>query len=282
MHVGGGVEDRAGAEPQHRADDQHHDEVAHERRTGEQRHLHRVGRVGERRQERDREDPRQAQRQWHHQRVDRVAPRGQIERQSERVPRRDGKTNGSLSGHRKSAKGRRLTLERGLLMSRNMNRRLSHIDSSGRVRMVDVSAKPVTARQATARAARRSCTATPSRLLCEGRDAERRRDLHRPSRRRAWRRSARATSSRSPHPIPIDSVDLIFAPMSTTSSVGIEARVALARAHRGRDGGADRGRRGGAHALRHAQGGGPRHGDGRVRVVGEARRTHVASTAAAR
>jgi cyclic pyranopterin phosphate synthase len=108
-------------------------------------------------------------------------------------------------------------------MSRNMNRRLSHIDSSGRVRMVDVSAKRVTARQATARG-RVFMHRDTLRLLCEGRTPKG--DVISTAH-LAGVMAAKRTSDIIPlaHPIPIDSVDLIFAPDVDTSSIGIEARV---------------------------------------------------------
>jgi len=104
-----------------------------------------------------------------------------------------------------------------------MPRKLTHLDSKGRVRMVDVSAKPVTRRVAVARG-RVYMKRETLRLLAAGKhpkgDAIATAHL-------AGVMAAKRVSELIPlaHPLPIEGVDLSFAPDPATSSVGIEARV---------------------------------------------------------
>jgi cyclic pyranopterin phosphate synthase len=101
--------------------------------------------------------------------------------------------------------------------------RLSHLDASGAVRMVDVSRKRVTARTAVAR----------GRLFMARATLERLRDGRTPkgnviaTAHLAGVMAAKRTSELIPlaHPLPLDGVDLAFTLEAKTSSVGIEARV---------------------------------------------------------
>ena len=108
-------------------------------------------------------------------------------------------------------------------MSRFMRRRLSHIDTSGRLRMVNVSAKRITAREALARgrvfmhrdtlALIREDRAPKGNVLAAAH--------------LAGVMAAKRTSEIIPlaHPLPIEAVDLNFTLDTATSSVGIEVRV---------------------------------------------------------
>ncbi len=104
-----------------------------------------------------------------------------------------------------------------------MARRLTHLDSRGRVRMVDVSAKRVTSRTAVARGRVFMHRATLT-LLREGRapkgDVLTTAHL-------AGVMAAKRTSEILPlaHPIPIEGAEIRFSMDVETSSVGIEARV---------------------------------------------------------
>ena len=108
-------------------------------------------------------------------------------------------------------------------MSRGMARRLSHIDATGRLRMVNVSAKRVTAREAVARG-RVFMHRRTLELITQGRapkgDVLTAAHL-------AGVMAAKRTSEIIPlaHPLPIDAVDLAFSLDHETSTVGIEARV---------------------------------------------------------
>jgi len=108
-------------------------------------------------------------------------------------------------------------------MSRVMPRRLSHVDRKGRVRMVDVGGKPVTARRAVARG-RVFMHRKTLELLSDGRapkgDVLTTAHL-------AGVLAAKRTAEIIPlaHPLTLDVVDLDFTPDAETSSVGIEARV---------------------------------------------------------
>ena len=104
-----------------------------------------------------------------------------------------------------------------------MPRKLSHLDRRGRVRMVNVSSKPVTARVAVARA----------RVFMHGETLKLVRDERAPkgnvlaTAHLAGVMAAKRTSELIPlaHPLPIDSVDLAFTLDPDGPSVGIEARV---------------------------------------------------------
>ena len=104
-----------------------------------------------------------------------------------------------------------------------MARRLTHLDSRGRVRMVDVSAKRVTARTAVARGRVFMHRATLE-LLREGRvpkgDVLTTAHL-------AGVMAAKRTSDILPlaHPLPLEGVEILFAMDTASASVGIEARV---------------------------------------------------------
>jgi cyclic pyranopterin phosphate synthase len=104
-----------------------------------------------------------------------------------------------------------------------MRRKLTHLDASGRVRMVDVSAKSVTRRRAVARGRLFMKPAT-LRLLAGGRlpkgDAIAVAHL-------AGVMAAKRVGELIPlaHPLPLDGVHLTFELDPATSSVAIEARV---------------------------------------------------------
>src|SRR6266850_2638382 len=104
-----------------------------------------------------------------------------------------------------------------------MARRLSHVDASGRVRMVDVSRKPVTLRTAIAHG-RVFMHRDTLRLLSEGRapkgDVLTTAHL-------AGVMAAKRTSELVPlaHPLALESVEVVFTLDGDSSSVGIEARV---------------------------------------------------------
>jgi cyclic pyranopterin phosphate synthase len=108
-------------------------------------------------------------------------------------------------------------------MSPAMPRRLSHLGPQGRVRMVDVGGKPVTARVAVARGrvfAHRDTIA----LLRDGRSPKG--DVLTTAH-LAGVMAAKRTSEIIPlaHPIPLDNVDLAFLLEEESASIGIEARV---------------------------------------------------------
>jgi len=106
---------------------------------------------------------------------------------------------------------------------KNMARRLSHTDASGRVRMVDVGGKRVTLRSATARG-RVFMHRDTLRLLRSERapkgDVLATAHL-------AGVMAAKRTSEIVPlaHPLQLEGVDLAFSLDEDTASVGIEARV---------------------------------------------------------
>ena len=93
------TEHRARAEAQHRAREHQRQVVAQERHAPDQHHAPEPVGLVDRRQERDREDPGRSQQPRHHQRVERIAPHGQVEGQAERVTGGDGKANGRGMGH---------------------------------------------------------------------------------------------------------------------------------------------------------------------------------------
>ena len=102
-------------------------------------------------------------------------------------------------------------------------RRLTHVDGGGRVRMVNVGGKPVTARTAVARG-RVFMHRDTLRLLRDGRAPKG--DVLATAH-VAGVMAAKRTSELIPlaHPVPVDGVDLAFSLDAESSSVGIEARV---------------------------------------------------------
>src|SRR5215510_8105468 len=108
-------------------------------------------------------------------------------------------------------------------MSHAMPRRLSHLDSRGRVRMVDVGGKPVTARLARARG--RVFMHRDTLALLRSGDTPKGDVLT--TAHLAGVLAAKRTSEIIPlaHPIPLDNVDLAFALEEDSASIGIEARV---------------------------------------------------------
>jgi cyclic pyranopterin phosphate synthase len=111
-----------------------------------------------------------------------------------------------------------------------MRRKLSHLDDRGRVRMVDVSAKPVTARVAVARG-RLFMHRDTLALLQAGRAPKG--DVIAAAH-VAGVMAAKRTSELIPlaHPLPIDGVDMAFTYDTENASVAIESRVST----RGRTG----------------------------------------------
>jgi cyclic pyranopterin phosphate synthase len=104
-----------------------------------------------------------------------------------------------------------------------MARKLSHIDAAGRMKMVDVSAKRVTRRQAVARG--RVFMHRPTLgLILDGRAPKG--DVMAAAR-LAGIMAAKRTGEIIPlaHPLPLEAVDVAFSFDRETSSVGIEARV---------------------------------------------------------
>ena len=108
-------------------------------------------------------------------------------------------------------------------MSHAMPRRLSHLDARGRVRMVDVGDKPVSARVALAR----------GRVFMHRETLELLRDGRAPkgdvltTAHLAGVLAAKRTAEIIPlaHSLPLDGVDLAFSLDPDSASVGIEARV---------------------------------------------------------
>jgi cyclic pyranopterin phosphate synthase len=99
--------------------------------------------------------------------------------------------------------------------------RLSHVDASGRARMVDVGSKPVTAREAVARG-RVTMSAAALRLIRQGAVAK---GDPLQTARLAGNMAAKQTSALVPlcHPLPIDHVSVDLVPASR--GYRIEARV---------------------------------------------------------
>jgi cyclic pyranopterin monophosphate synthase len=108
-------------------------------------------------------------------------------------------------------------------MSRAMPRKLSHVDARGRVRMVDVGDKPITARVALARG-RVFMHRDTLALLRDGRAPKG--DVLTVAH-VAGVMAAKRTAEIIPlaHSLPLDGVDLAFSFDAESSSVGIEARV---------------------------------------------------------
>ena len=115
------------------------------------------------------------------------------------------------------------TKERRSLVSTLMPSRLTHVDRSGRVRMVDVSRKRVTARVAVARGRVRMQAKTLARLR-DGRTAK---GNVLATAHLAGVMAAKRTSEMIPlaHPLAIDGVDLTFTFDTKESTVEIEAKV---------------------------------------------------------
>ncbi len=137
----------------------------------------------------------------------------------------------------------------------------THFDADGAARMVDVSAKDVTARSATARV---SVLMRPATLaMIEERRAGKGDVLG--TARLAGIMAAKRTPELIPlcHPLPLTGVTVDLACDPARGAVDIAATCKVERPHRRRDGGADRRRRRRADRLRHVQGGRPRHADHR-------------------
>jgi cyclic pyranopterin phosphate synthase len=108
-------------------------------------------------------------------------------------------------------------------MSHAVPRKLSHLDAKGRVRMVDVGAKKVTSRSATARGRvfmHRDTLALLRDGLAPKGDVIATAHI-------AGVMAAKRTSEIVPlaHPLPLDGIDMAFAPDEETASIQIEARV---------------------------------------------------------
>src|SRR5258706_5414914 len=108
-------------------------------------------------------------------------------------------------------------------MSCAMPRNLTHLDRRGRVRMVDVGDKRVTARTATARG--RLFMHRRTLALLESGEAAKGNAIA--AAHLAGVMAAKRTSDLIPlaHPLSLDGVDLAFVPDLETSSIRIEARV---------------------------------------------------------
>ena len=108
-------------------------------------------------------------------------------------------------------------------MSSDMRKKLSHLDRDGNVRMVDVGAKQVTRRVATARGRLFMNRSTFERLV-RGTTPK---GNALTTAHLAGVMAAKRASEIIPlaHPLPIESVDLAFAPDEDSSSMGIEATV---------------------------------------------------------
>jgi cyclic pyranopterin phosphate synthase len=104
-----------------------------------------------------------------------------------------------------------------------MPRKLSHLDARGRVRMVDVSGKRVTRREAVARG--RVFMHRQTLALLRGGGTPKGNVIA--TAHVAGVMAAKRTSEIVPlaHPVPIEAIDLAFSFDDATSSVGIEARV---------------------------------------------------------
>jgi cyclic pyranopterin phosphate synthase len=104
-----------------------------------------------------------------------------------------------------------------------LRRTLSHLDRKGRVRMVDVAAKPVTTRVAVARG--RLFVHRDTLALIESGRAPKGDVIA--TAHVAGVMAAKRTSELIPlaHPLALDGVDMTFVPDHDTCSIGIEARV---------------------------------------------------------
>lgn len=107
-----------------------------------------------------------------------------------------------------------------------MTERLTHLDSQGRARMVDVGAKEISERVCTARAAVRMAPATLSAITS---GATPKGDVFATAR-LAGIQAAKRTGEWIPlaHPMPLDAVEVVLTPDPANSCVQVEATV---RAH---------------------------------------------------
>ena len=130
---------------------------------------------------------------------------------------------------------------------------LSHLDGEGRARMVDVSGKDETVREAIAEV---RVVMAPETLALIERGGVAKGDVLAVAR-VAGIMAAKRTGELIPlcHPLPVDAVDVDFDSEAAAGVLHIRTRARTPRAHRRRDGGHDRGVRRGAHCLRHVQGG---------------------------
>ena len=105
----------------------------------------------------------------------------------------------------------------------NVGDRLSHLDAEGRARMVDVSAKDVTVRQATARG-RVTMRAETLALIVEGRMPKG--DVFATAR-IAGIMAAKRTHDLIPlcHPLPLSGIEVILTPYADAAAVDVEATV---------------------------------------------------------
>ena len=130
---------------------------------------------------------------------------------------------------------------------------MSHLDDQGRARMVDVSGKPETVREAVAEALVTLAPATRQAVFAG--------DLPKGDARAVVRLAAIMGAKRTAdlvplcHPIELSAVEADIEEIGERGPGG--GAGAHHRAHRGRDGGHDRGRPGGHRPLRHGQGPGP-------------------------
>ena len=110
-----------------------------------------------------------------------------------------------------------------LVMSPAVPRKLSHLDAKGRVRMVDVGPKAVTSRTAIARG-RIFMHKDTLALLRDGRTPKG--DVIAAAH-IAGVMAAKRTSEIIPlaHPLPLEAIDMAFAPDDETASIQIQARV---------------------------------------------------------
>ena len=131
-------------------------------------------------------------------------------------------------------------------------RRLTHVDRTGRPRMVDVSDKPVTARRAVAEAVVAMSAETLS-LVIDGRASKG--DVLSVAE-IAGVMGGKRTSELIPlcHPLPLTDLVVAVTPDRGNEHAPRPRRSRHAVADRRRDGGADRGVGGRAHDLRHGQG----------------------------
>ena len=148
---------------------------------------------------------------------------------------------------------------------RNERRRLTHVDRSGRPRMVDVSDKPVTARRATAEALVAVSPETMSLVIDGGGpkgDVLGVAEL-------AGVMAGKRTCDLIPlcHPLPLTDLVVAVTPDRAAGVLRVRAEAATTGPDRRRDGGADRGLGGRADDLRHGQGRREGRRDPAVRLV---------------
>ncbi len=131
-------------------------------------------------------------------------------------------------------------------------RRLTHVDRTGRPRMVDVSAKPPTARRAVAEAFV-ACSAETLSLIVDG--ATTKGDVLTVAE-LAGVMAGKRTSELIPlcHPIALTDLLVQVVPDRAAGGLRIRSEAATVGSDRGRDGGPDGRVRGRAHRLRYGQG----------------------------